>query len=81
MSFSDFLHAFGIDMPTPLYLVGVLLFGFVGLAAWRHGRKAARPRPKWLGLALMLYPYVTPQTWLMYLVGSLLCTAVYFTWD
>ena len=81
MSFPELLRAFGIDIPTPLYIAGVLLFSLVGLAAWRHGKKAAKPRSKWLGLALMLYPYATPQTWLMYLVGSALCVGLYFAWD
>jgi hypothetical protein len=31
-----------------------------------------------LGIALMLYPYVVSQTWLMYVVGVALCAGVYF---
>jgi hypothetical protein len=81
MSFTQFLQALGIDMPTPLYLAGLLLFGVIGAVGWRHGRKAKRPAPKWLGMALMLYPYATPQTWLLYLVGSALCASLYFVWE
>jgi uncharacterized membrane protein YdcZ (DUF606 family) len=80
MSFPQFMQLLGVAMPTPLYLVGLLLFGVVGLVAWRHGRKTERPAPKWLGLALMLYPYATPQTWLLYLVGAALCAWLYFAW-
>jgi hypothetical protein len=81
MSFAQFLQSFGIEVPSVAYIVGALLFGVIGLIAWRHGRRARRPAPKWLGVALMLYPYVTPQTWLMYLVGAALCVWLYFAWD
>ncbi|MFC5500191.1 hypothetical protein ACFPOE_21795 [Caenimonas terrae] len=81
MSFTDMLQAFGLEIPSPPYIVGAILFGIVGLAAWRHGRRAKLPRPKWIGVALMFYPYVTPQTWLMYLVGAGLCVWLYFVWQ
>lgn len=67
----------GLTLPSPLYIFGAIVFGLIGFVAYRHGKKAAVPRVKWLGVALMLYPYVVPQTWLMYLVGVLLCTALY----
>ena len=74
------LEAAGLELPSPAYIVGALLFGLLGLAAWRHGKKAGRPTAKWLGLALMLYPYATPQTWLMYLVGTALSVWLFFAW-
>ena len=49
--------------------------------AWRHGRRAKLPKPKWIGVALMVYPYATPQTWLLYLVGIALCGWLYFVWE
>jgi uncharacterized membrane protein YdcZ (DUF606 family) len=81
MSFSQSMQLLGVQMPTPLYLAGLLLFGLVGAVGWRHGRKTERPTPKWLGLGLMLYPYATPQTWLLYLVGTALCGWLYFAWE
>ena len=81
MSYLEFLQRLGIEMPTPVYLAGLLLFGIIGAVAWRHGRKTQRPTPKWLGLALMLYPYATPQTWLLYAVGVALCAWLYFEWN
>lgn len=80
MSFPDFLASFGIELPSPAYWVGLVLFGVIGMVAWYHGRKVRRPAPKWLGLALMLYPYVTPQTWLLYAVGAALCAWLAFVW-
>ncbi|MDB5945249.1 MAG: hypothetical protein JWQ33_275 [Ramlibacter sp.] len=81
MDFPDFLQSFGLEIPSVAYIVGTILFGIVGLVAWRHGRRVTLPKPKWIGLALMLYPYATPQTWLMYLVGTALCVWLYFVWE
>ena len=72
------LESFGLTLPSPAYIAGAVLFGLLGLAAYRSGKKAERPRSKWLGVALMLYLYVVPQTWLMYVVGVALCAGVYF---
>ena len=78
MDTTQALESFGLTLPTPAYIAGALLFGLLGLAAYRYGKKTERPRSKWLGVALMLYPYVVPQTWLMYVIGVVLCTGVYF---
>jgi hypothetical protein len=69
----ELLQSLGLELPTPAFIAGVILFSIVGMAAWWHGKKTQRPRIKWLGLALMLYAYVTPQTWLLYTVGFVLC--------
>jgi apolipoprotein N-acyltransferase len=71
------LGALGITLPSPAYIVGAIVFGIVGLVAFVRGRRASRPRLRWLGLALMLYPYVVWQTWLLYLVGAGLTLAVW----
>ena len=73
------LQSLGISLPSPAYIFGAVLFGLLGFAAYRYGKKTERPRAKWLGVTLMLYPYVVYQTWLLYLVGVGLCAAVY--WD
>lgn len=65
-------------LPTPAYLAGLILFSVIGYAAYRYGRKAERPRVKWLGVALMLYAYATPETWQLYAVGGVLSAALYW---
>lgn len=70
------LQTLGFSLPSPAYIAGSILFGLIGIAAWRWGRRNERPRSKWLGLALMLYPYAIAQTWLLYLVGAALCAGV-----
>lgn len=74
------LQALGLELPTPAYIFGALLFGIVGAVAWWHGKKSKLSTPKWLGLALMLYPYATPQTWLLYAVGTALCIWLVTAW-
>ena len=72
------LAGLGFSWPSPAYIVGALLFGVLGMAAFAIGRRSGRRRTTWLGLALMLYPYLISQTWLLYAVGVALCGAVWF---
>jgi hypothetical protein len=71
------LQSLGLTLPSPAYIVGAIIFGLLGWAAYRYGKRTERPRTKWLGIALMLYPYMVPQTWLLYAVGAALCVGVY----
>jgi len=71
------LGALGLSFPTPGYLFGAILFGIIGWAAYRYGKKTAAPTTKWLGVGLMLYPYGVSQTWLLYLIGAVLCACLY----
>lgn len=80
MDFLQLLQSAGLELPTPAYLIGLVLFGIVGMVAWVHGKKSRRPTVKWIGLALMLYPYAVPQTWLLYLVGAALSAWVAWAW-
>lgn len=75
------LQGLGLELPSPAYLFGALVFGLIGWAAYRRGRKSERPRVWCLGLALMLYPYVISRTWLLYVVGAALCGALFIDRD
>ncbi len=75
------LKSMGLELPSPAYIVGAILFGLVGVWAWYSGRRQQRPRRKWLGVALMLYPYLVWQTGLLYVVGAALCAGLYFDRD
>ncbi len=72
------LQSLGLTLPTPAYIAGVLVFSVLGIAAWRYGKKRDRPPIRWLGLALMLYPYVVSDTLALYGVGAGLCAAIYY---
>ena len=70
------LQSLGIVLPSPAYIFGAIVFGLIGWVAFRRGRKLERPRTLWLGVALMLYPYLVSNTALMYAVGVALCAGV-----
>jgi hypothetical protein len=68
----------GLGLPSPAYLFGAVLFGIIGFAAYRYGKKAEAATTKWLGVVLMIYPYGVSETWLLYVVGIALCVIIYF---
>ncbi len=71
------LQSLGISLPSPAYIFGAVVFGLAGIAAYRYGKRHGRTRSKWLGVALMFYPYAIAQTWLLYVVGAALCAGVF----
>jgi hypothetical protein len=73
------LESMGFTLPSPAYLIGTVLFGIMGYAAYRYGKKASLPTTKWIGIALMLYPYAISRTWLLYAVGIGLCIGLYIS--
>ncbi len=75
------LESMGFTFPSPAYLFGALLFGAIGYAAFRRGRKTERPLLTWSGVAMMIYPYAIPQTWLLWSIGIAFCGWLYLKWD
>lgn len=75
------LESLGLVLPGPGYIAGAILFGIVGYVAYRRGRKTSQPVITWTGVALMVYPYAVPQTWLLWVVGVGLCGWLYAKWD
>ncbi|PKO92412.1 MAG: hypothetical protein CVU16_06605 [Betaproteobacteria bacterium HGW-Betaproteobacteria-10] len=73
------LNSPGFSLPTPAYLMGAILFGLIGFAAYRYGKRMSLNKIKWTGVVLMLYPYVISSTVLLYLIGVALCLAL-FLW-
>ena len=71
------LGSLGLSLPTPAYLIGAILFGLIGFAAYRYGKRMSLNKVKWIGVALMLYPYAISSTAILYLVGAALCLALY----
>ena len=75
------LASIASELPSPAYLVGSSLFGIIGFVAFRRGRKLAKSEIPWAGVALMVYPYAVPQTWLLWTIGVALCGWLYLKWD
>ena len=77
----DALAGLGLKLPTPAYLFGAILFGLIGFAAYRYGKRLALGKVKWIGVALMVYPYAISGTVPLYVVGVALCLGLYFWRD
>ena len=75
------LQTLGIELPSKAYIIGVVLFSTVGMIAFWQGRKLKRAPVKWLGLALMLYPYAVWSTEGVYILGSGLCAVLAVYWS
>jgi len=74
------LEQMGLVLPGPWTIAAAILFGIVGLVAYRRGRKTSRPQLTWTGVALMLYPYAIDQEIAVWLVGAALTAWVYLKW-
>lgn len=70
------LELLGLELPSPGYIIGAILFGIIGFIAYRHGRRSRQRLTLWPGVALMLYPYAVSGTWMLYAVGLALCAAI-----
>ena len=55
-----------------------VLFGFVGFAAFRYGRKNQEPKPLFIGIALMAYGYFVTNAWVSLAIGTALTLALFF---
>jgi hypothetical protein len=77
----DSLGALALELPSPAYLSGSLVFGIIGYIVFRRGRKTSTPELTWTGVALMIYPYLVSQTWLLWLLGAAMCGWAYKRWE
>jgi len=68
-------------MPGPAALFASLLFGVIGFAAFRYGKKYGSWPPLAIGLLLMVFPYFVSQTWVIYAVGGVLCGGLFVLRD
>ena len=75
----DMLQGLGLELPSAAYIVGAIVFGLIGMVAWRIGRRGQRRTTQWTGAVLMFYPYAVSQTWALYAVGVALCAVLW--WD
>ena len=73
------LELMGFTLPSRAYLIGAILFSIIGYAGYRYAKKTSLQTTKWIGIALMLYPYAISETWLMYIVGVGLCIGLYIS--
>jgi hypothetical protein len=55
-----------------------IIFGLVGFAAFRHGKRNDEPRHLFLGIALMAYGYFVTNVWVSLAVGAILTLLLFF---
>ena len=60
------------------YIVVVVVFSLIGLAALRYGKRESELRPVVLGLALMFYGYFVSDAWISLLVGCVLTALIFY---
>ena len=75
------LESMGLVLPSAWYIVGAILFGIVGYVFYRRGKATKQSGLLWTGVALMLYPYVVSETWLLWLIGFCLIGWAYLKWN
>lgn len=66
-------------LPTPAAMVAGTIFNLIGIWLYYRGRKAGNRKFKWIAIALIVYPLLVAQTWLICLLGSLLCLVAYLS--
>lgn len=62
-------------------LLAGLLFGVVGIWLIRTGRREGNLRLPVIGLALLVYPYFSPNVWADWGIGLGLCALAYFNFN
>lgn len=73
------LQSMGLTLPSPAYIAGTIIFSILGMVAYMVGKRTQKATTKWLGVALMFYPYAVSDTVMLYVVGVALCAAI--MWD
>ena len=58
-----------------------VIFGGVGFVAFVYGKKQSSFKPLVIGIVLIAYPYFVTNTIALYMVGFILCAALYFWRD
>jgi hypothetical protein len=72
-----------INLSVSAILAGVL-FGSIGFVAFNYGRKTESFRAMGIGVALMIYPYVVPESApavVLYGIGAALTAALFMFRD
>lgn len=54
-----------------------LVFGVIGVALIKSGKKAAHPLHIGIGFTLCIYPYFVDSNWLLWGIGAGLCAVAW----
>ena len=59
-------------------LLGAVIFGSIGVAAFIYGKKQVSARAMIIGIALIAYPYFVTNTLALYAIGIVLTVGLFF---
>ena len=62
---------------TTAYLLWTVWFSAIGLGFFMYGKAQRIPAPMLCGVILMIYPYFVSNTYVMVLIGAVLCYIPY----
>jgi len=65
----------------PYNILAGFIFGTLGWGAFSYGRSLDRWKPRVIGLALMVYPYLFTNAWLLWATGVGLLVTLWFHHD
>lgn len=68
-------------MPDAETLFVGVIFGAVGIASFRHGKREGNAACMLLGVALMVFPYFVGGLALNLLIGAGLTAGAWFSWN
>lgn len=66
---------------NPYNLLAGLIFGTIGWGAFMYGKKLELWQPRAIGVAMMVYPYLIGNAWLLWGVGVGLMVLLWFYHD
>ena len=62
-------------------LFAYLIFGLIGMAAFGYGKKQGKPKAAFIGIAIMVYPYLVSDTLALWAIGAGLTTMLFMFRD
>ncbi len=62
----------------PYSILGGFIFSTIGMGAFAYGSKLDLRQPRAIGLVLLIYPYFTSNTWLLWGLGVGLLILLWF---
>ena len=68
-------------MPTQTVIIAWVVFSCLGMVYWGYGKMKDWWQPKALGVALMTFPYFVSGETMLWSVGGVLASLIFFTRD
>ena len=70
------MGSFDLTSFSAANIIGNLIFSGIGFIAFMYGKKNQYYKTMTIGLIMMVFPYITPNTIALYAIGIGLCIAL-----